>query len=1857
MAEEKKDQVEKLLLFEPNPYDNALIPNENLTISVDLKTTRKGRSVISIPATGVGKITNNNNGKRSTTIGFIDGTPIGKDKRALTTNYTEANSSLTVEGENDLESLGIESINIEFDTAYTPMIKIKFIDIRGQSVFQQGVNSKYKMFFELPYPIFDLTVKGFFGKPVKYCLHLIKWNSAFNSNTGNFEIEAEFIGYTYALLTDLLMGLIRAVVYTPEGKPIFDEFKEEWAKNGRTLTTIDDMLTSIGQLGDEFDKIKETDKSIQQINDSTVIYDSIDLIESNLNELNKNIVSDPSTWFVHDNGILCTDKARADTNFVETALKTFKEKVRTDLERLNETISTQYSNLKLDELEINDIRITRGITVDDLKNKSTGVKAMFDASKAVTSPSLYDETAETTSGSNSFDYVGEMITTVIANVPNISTLPSSEEIVIYDTRPALIELNRVKKELKDTNRTLRNETGEKLRKIAKEQLNFDPTIYNIFSILTVHCEVLLKTISKVSKAAENSSSRYGVLTKLTKYLNSTDTNNTIFAWPEYRKAEKNGYQETWLGTDLTDGEALKVNEIVFIEHLLEELMKLVERDDELGDEIGNEKAQFWPISTLDIPMSDNSFITQSPYTEALTGPTSKTTPQEATRCLLMRAFLGLSITTNTLTRNVRNVTFSKIAGMTDNDVKFKGIFEAENLYRTILVDIDRIRARDIINGIIGLGYGTEEGSEFDASIASKKLIEEWGVGYETEVINPHEGLVPLLYDYGGSVGYNYIYNTNGDGRSYLPISGNFSGQGFYESPGILKSQKEISYLGNKYLFTGGGCNDALNSEANEEATYKYPNDGAIYLKILSKDEFEKGYKTQPQYGADSLAIYRTVIAENSPISQNTLSNPLYNVVPDLSNDTGIGTIDRYGDRFLAPTFKKILYNGPGGDKLTDTLHYLLDNSNDYMLGNILCSYWNGDMKRGESEPRHWSGNYLAKSPEPRTSNNQEIDWDDDDQWIYGNNSTYNVLRSDIPDLYGNTRDLIGHLYGDIKGGSQSKVFLPYIEFSVSNAEDYANHHFSLFGSKWYYQQIEPESKAFLFLHSFPWQGYIGDIGGTQTKYDQLNCSLFDIWENMSPGSDDTYTVKSLYRNNGAFVKAPKLWVLFIGSLLYRERWLHGYGGPNAEMPNFGTYSPSNTPSGWWNFSSSFAWQDSASYLPTGNNIGGRNYFRMMYDTRAQSPCGMNFVMDGNDESSGGIRDDEVENQRYAMVEYTISGLPQQVKEEFINQFEDFVYDENGFIAIQKNFELVDNPQELEEKWNELHALQEPVSENVNNYGFDGYILDNIRTLFYPPTQKTLSHGFMDTLEYEKNWVTVKSLKQVFPDKLDVLKNYEFVMAASDFPWNSDSEGVKTGKISQFNLKNKSSGPGQNLLRKLMSEYVYINNAKPEVFDSFLRYGTFGHKTDPGGVGATGNAPNTFNANILDGEPFREINVKKSVMISFLDEFFKRFKKLTDDWSANNDTKDDEIQNRLFNTIDDDTIKLNLYRTIGSIHNKWVAGTDNPFYNCGFSNDYDKKVAKNKRSSSNTHLIDSFRFLDRAFNDIGDEFIINPLAISNMLVGNYNQSFFDIANKILIDNNFNFIALPTYVNFKDENELADMFKPYAYKDVNSASGPSFVCVYVGQTSKHLDLGVDSDYDNDGIIINVDSEGKYINGAPPDFTFKKKDDGSLNIPYFLVSYGHSNQSFFKDIKLDQKEFVETAESLQIIEDISQQADNRKPNSNGQNLFNVYQTRSYSAEVEMMGNAMIQPMMYFQLNNIPMFRGAYMIIKTSHNITAHNMVTKFTGVRVKRTKTPLVEASTIFMNILGSLTSSESEEQARGGRDVPFASQPNPGGIVIS
>ena len=67
--------------------------------------------------------------------------------------------------ENNVEDnalLGITSINVEIGASFIPSVTMQLEDIQGRALFQLGDQSPYAAFFNLPYPQFYLTLKGYY---------------------------------------------------------------------------------------------------------------------------------------------------------------------------------------------------------------------------------------------------------------------------------------------------------------------------------------------------------------------------------------------------------------------------------------------------------------------------------------------------------------------------------------------------------------------------------------------------------------------------------------------------------------------------------------------------------------------------------------------------------------------------------------------------------------------------------------------------------------------------------------------------------------------------------------------------------------------------------------------------------------------------------------------------------------------------------------------------------------------------------------------------------------------------------------------------------------------------------------------------------------------------------------------------------------------------------------------------------------------------------------------------------------------------------------------------------------------------------------------------------------------------------------------------------------------------------------------------------------------------------------------------------------------------------------------------------------------------------------------------------------
>ena len=113
----------------------------------------------------------------------------------------------------DTGLLGIESIRIKNTRSATPTVEMILIDTQGRALFEKGENSEYAAFFNLPYPIFFLTLKGYYGKAIRYQLILTNFSAAFEGNTGNYRISLTFYSYKYTILAETQVGALFALPY------------------------------------------------------------------------------------------------------------------------------------------------------------------------------------------------------------------------------------------------------------------------------------------------------------------------------------------------------------------------------------------------------------------------------------------------------------------------------------------------------------------------------------------------------------------------------------------------------------------------------------------------------------------------------------------------------------------------------------------------------------------------------------------------------------------------------------------------------------------------------------------------------------------------------------------------------------------------------------------------------------------------------------------------------------------------------------------------------------------------------------------------------------------------------------------------------------------------------------------------------------------------------------------------------------------------------------------------------------------------------------------------------------------------------------------------------------------------------------------------------------------------------------------------------------------------------------------------------------------------------------------------------------------------------------------------------------
>ena len=440
------------------------------------------------------------------------------------------------------QSFGIDSISIKIlGFNAIPQITINFIDVRGKTLFESPENSPYKAFFHIPWPIFYLTVKGYYGKAIKYRLHLVKFTSKFNEGNGNFEVSTSFVGSTYAWLSDIpLQGILNAAyLFSNEStiiskkntitlqeletikkssrgyeilKTVYDEYKSKGlipndfpVKTMREVLTIATNLDSLleKQIFDQvvdmrlFAAIKEFGETIDEFEKASKAWAKENLINTPVNKLNEILPDGTIKQYYYINN---EDKTKTKQIFgkeepgsLEHLLKIYKDKIEAN------QMFTNFLTSKPQQ------------------------------------PSLINNT----------NSVFSKNTLGISKLNTVSgyTITDEQKFNAVAIDDLVNDVKEIKRNFEQQRDKLEKGVEKKMNEIVKNKKNgfgFDPTIRNIFAIILANAEVLIRLMKDVHRRAfEQANTRKKVVGDFSKESNG----ESIYPWPEL-KATVLGKQNT-----------------------------------------------------------------------------------------------------------------------------------------------------------------------------------------------------------------------------------------------------------------------------------------------------------------------------------------------------------------------------------------------------------------------------------------------------------------------------------------------------------------------------------------------------------------------------------------------------------------------------------------------------------------------------------------------------------------------------------------------------------------------------------------------------------------------------------------------------------------------------------------------------------------------------------------------------------------------------------------------------------------------------------------------------------------------------------------------------------------------------------------------------------------------------------------------------------------------------------------------------------------------------------------------------------------------------------------------------------------
>ena len=1608
----------------------------------------------------------------------------------LTTDYADIDFN-TIKQRNMIEGLGIESINISMNNYYVPEVTINFVDVRGSGFFgreeathdtfdlinlEKDVNGNsydnlYNCFVSFPYPRIRLQIKGFYGKPVTYQLTCSGFTGDFDSSNGNFKMTAKFIGYQYSILADIPFKYIVAAPYCQyEGTSYWDKHVNSkiWELSGGAKPV---------KLGDFFEKIRSSitrddAKEALLSYSETVSINNLTKARGELNAVinafNSFVDSLANLFNGNGNNGFYVNSFTKNDNAIDVANQQIIFFSKNPVVTLTEEVCKKYNKFVL------------------ILDAYTGV---YQGEPHNDNNECFDKSRRPNIGEDKWEPGDIQLTKLLeikSNLPYIietGKCVTSNNFSSYGASVSQIASGgssgtlKICQELSNKLKTFLTQDSKVVKSNSVYACILDckritPLYNELNKLLAERIAIVTQQMEKNQEL--NIVKYFGFAPYVGNLYKIIMCHLETFIHIMYRVAENidiaipnNGRKPSGLGVDLNNTDA---NSISYVpawpaiykpEISLDEDTKYQNLDNTLergwvGDVRGSlEWEEKKMIDNLYYGFIYISYDIHKEETSSITYPRPSILTSS---CPIIPSDLIIK------TPKYAYENKDKLAAYLG--IRMMQIFPLFNRGNNVDTTIaEKLGKLDAYNFFKNRPYHTmnqemfrqEDGVNRIDSFIDIMTCKDNGSNspYIFEFTNTEDKRQPIFVNENGKLKYTYMTSYGNDSIPILPTT-----------------VSDLSQNSIKEYFSWNG----------DEKTHRF--------SCRYNDEEDNGYvriANDTQYVGNSVSYINSSLNtydedDKLVIQKKYINHSMFCVIDDNSN---IESIDN-------------IYKMLNGENVSGGRNFSILTENSQNYTDISKKYWeNIDKEESEFYDINASGDNSIQT----IKYNKYCELTGKDTKEDFEEILYNLpnLKMDFDGNYDNVSRTKAEIRYQVKLNSDVKVnkhyFLNYV-FSNGRLKNE-----TIFGSAFYYLQngkkyihtstdplqIDDKNKKvkiLLFLHTFIY------------KYDILkNNSFFN----------------SNNKKNGGIEKLPYMYLLFIGGLIWRKRYVEENGKDPIEYGDVFKQPASNI--------------DPLLYKVDGE-------YRFVYSAET-NPY----------------------NVKYSDIINTNMDIV--IENELKDRFENYTNIMYGDIEDSM----------------ELHCSDK---ENGVN-----------RLLFYQDIYNILQFMF-------RNVNDIKTINSVL---CYGETNDDIQICFNDFK-GKYSILLFTGKGIKY-----SFSPNR------------ITNEEDKFFENIIKEKCYVLTT----INSNSNAKvsNTI-----------QLNVAHDYLNGFMNTIDLLLEKAEEEELAFGSGVDDKAkQERDF--------KVGMYMYLKNLWDKWLSGYY--YSDTHITNDAGSPLIKETFNVEN--YFTNFLFMDSFYRNIFKKLKLNCEKLLKAYAGGTeNYNIYSYLGTVASDHQCMFLSLPDYVNLGDNDKtvavqnMSDMFRPMPANRVPLPQRENkFIVMYTHQPSSITTVDK-SHYKPDSFDIWSEQDGTNIAST---MFYDSNDNVSsnltgnelildnqinrygYNVPSFGVAYSRQNNSIFKNISASMSNPVMTEQAILAMGNIAEMGNStgKKVVYYGQDIYPIYSNYSYTIEIDMMGDAQIQPLMYFQLMNIPMFRGTYMIISVTHSISQGNMNTHIKATKMSKYATPFV------------------------------------------